>query len=167
MPESATTAPGAAYARALALGAVTGLRSVTGLAALALAAQPNGPYATLAQAPSPWRLIGTRPALIVLGLAAAGEFVGDKLSITPPRTKPGPLIERMGCGALVGALTCRADGHSPTIGGALGALGALGGSFAGFTYRTKVASITGAPDLPLALAEDATAVIVALAATRK
>jgi uncharacterized membrane protein len=137
---------------------------VTGLAALALAAQPNGPYAKLAQAPSPWRSISTRPALIALGLASAGEFVGDKLSITPPRTKPAPLIERMGCGALVGALTCCAVGHSPAIGGALGA---LGGSFGGYTYRVQAARLTGAPDLPLALAEDATAVIVALAVTRK
>jgi uncharacterized membrane protein len=156
MPESATTAPSAAYSRALTLGVITGLRSVTGLAALALAAQPNGLYATLAQAPSPWRLISTRPALIALCLAAAGEFVGDKLSITPPRTKPAPLAERMACGALVGALTCRAVGHSPAIGGVLGALGALGGSFGGYTYRVQAA-----------LAEDATAAIVALAVTRK
>jgi uncharacterized membrane protein len=166
MPESTTTSS-AAYARALTLGVVTGLRSVTGLAALALAAQPNGPYAHLAQAPAPWRLISTRPALALFGLAAAGEFAGDKLSITPPRTEPAPLAERMACGALVGAITCRALGHSPTIGGALGALGALGGSYGGFIYRTQVARLTGAPDLPLAIVEDAAAVGIALATTRQ
>jgi uncharacterized membrane protein len=166
MPEPTTTSS-AAYARALTLGVVTGLRSMTGLAALALAAQPNGPYAHLAQAPAPWRLISTRPALALFGLAAAGELVGDKLSITPPRTKPGPLAVRMSNGALAGAITCRALGHSPVLGGLLGALGAVGGSFAGYTYRVRAARLTGAPDLPLALIEDATTVGIALATARK
>jgi uncharacterized membrane protein len=167
MPDTTTTAPIAAYARALTLGVVTGLRSQTGLAAIALAAQPGGPYASLAQAPTPWRLISTRASLITLALAAAGEFVGDKLSVTPDRTKPLPLTGRLAFGALAGGLACRALGHSAAIGGALGALGALGGSFGGYTYRTGTARLTGAPDLPLAIAEDATAAGVALAATRR
>lgn len=167
MPETATTDPIATYARALTLGVVSGLRSQTGLAAVALAAQPDGPYASLAQAPTPWKLIATRASLAAFALAAVGEFAGDKLSLTPARTEPLPFAGRLGCGALAGAIACRALGQSPLIGGALGALGALGGTLAGYTYRTQVARLTGAPDLPLALAEDATAVIVALAATRR
>jgi len=167
MPATTRTDPYATYARALTLGVVTGLRSQTGLAAIALAAQPDGPFAALAQASTPWRLIATRPGLLASTLAATGEYVGDKLSITPDRTKPLPLLGRLGFGALAGALACRALGQSLALGGALGALGALGGSFGGYTYRVQVARLTGAPDLPLALAEDATAVIVALVATRK
>lgn len=167
MADSAKTSAVAAYGRALTLGVVSGLRSMTGLAAVALAAQPGGPYAALAEAPAYWRWIATRAGLAGFGLAAAGELVGDKLSITPDRTTPPALAGRLGCGALAGALACRAVGHSPAIGGALGAIGALIGTFVGYNYRVKVASSTGLPDLPLALAEDATAVVVALNATRR
>jgi uncharacterized membrane protein len=167
MPDARTADPTTTYARALILGMVSGLRSMTGLATLALATQPDGPYASLAEAPPQWRWIATRAGLAGFGLAAVGEFVGDKLSITPDRTTPPALAGRLGCGALAGAITCRAVGHSPAIGGALGATGALIGTFAGYTYRVRVARSTGMPDLPLALVEDATAVVVALGVTRR
>jgi uncharacterized membrane protein len=167
MAEARSADPTATYVRALTLGVVSGLRSMTGLAAVALAAQPDGPYASLAEAPAYWRWIATRAGLAGFGLAAAGEFVGDKLSITPARTTPPSLAGRLGCGALAGAIVCRAVGHSPVIGGALGAVGALIGTFAGYNYRVSVARSTGIPDLPLALVEDATAVAVALGVTRR
>jgi uncharacterized membrane protein len=162
-----TADPTATYARALMLGVASGLRSMAGLAAVALAAQPEGAYATLAEAPAPWRWLGTRAGLAGFGLAAAGELAGDKLPQAPARTRPLPLAGRLGCGAITGAAACRAAGHSPAIGGALGALGALGGAFAGYTYRTSIARTTGVPDLPLALVEDAAAVVLALGATRR
>jgi uncharacterized membrane protein len=167
MAKTGATDPIVTYARALTLGVATGLRSMTGLAALALAARPQGPYRELAQAPIPWRWLATRPALVGFCLAALGEYVGDKLSLTPARTTPGPLAGRIIFGAIAGAVACRAGGCSAVLGGALGALGALGGSFAGYTYRTEAVKRTGAPDLPLAIAEDATTIVLALAATRR
>lgn len=167
MPETAASDPIVTYARALTLGVATGLRSMTGLAALALAARPEGPQRQLSHAPAPWRWLAARPALVGFCLAALGEYVGDKLSITPARTTPGPLAGRIVFGAIAGAVACRAGGSSALLGGVIGALGALGGSFAGYTYRTEVAKRTGAPDLPLAIAEDATTILLALAATRR
>ena len=165
-PQEKTNSPAATYARALTLGVVSGLRSMTGMAALALASQPERPYPLLAHTPPPWRLLGTRAALVGFGLAAVGEYVGDKLPFTASRLHPLQLSWRLGLGATAGAITCRAAGLSPIVGGALGALGALGGSLAGYRYRTDLARLTGAPDLPLALAEDATAIGIALAATK-
>ena len=95
-----------------------------------------------------------------------GEYVGDKLPITPSRLQPLQLAGRLGLGAVCGAIACRAADRSPILGGMLGALGALGGSVAGYRYRTDLARRLGAPDLPLAIAEDATAIAVALAATK-
>jgi uncharacterized membrane protein len=164
--EATSTSPAATYARALTLGVVTGLRSMTGLAALALAAQPERPHPLLAHAPSPWRLLATRQALAGFGLAAAGEYVGDKLPFTPGRLQPLQLTGRLCLGAIAGAIVCRAAERSPVLGAMLGALGALGGSLAGYRYRTELARRLGAPDLPLALAEDAIAIVVALAVTK-
>ena len=167
MPRTAAADPLATYAHALTLGVATGLHSMTGLAALALAERPEGPYQQLSLAPAPWRWLATRPALVGFCLAAVGEYAGDKLSITPDRTKPAPFAGRIVFGAVAGAVACRAGGCSAVLGGVIGALGALGGSFAGSTYRTEVAKRTGAPDLPLAIVEDATAIIFALVATRR
>ncbi|MFN8541070.1 MAG: hypothetical protein U0232_26755 [Thermomicrobiales bacterium] len=163
MPATTRTDPYATYARALTLGVVTGLRSQTGLAAIALAAQPDGPFAALAQAPTPWRLIASQPGLLVSTLAYRRICRGQ--APRSPPTAPGPCrcSGSSGFGALAGG-ACRALGQSQALGGALG-VGALGGGF-GYTYRVQVARLTGAPDLPLALAEDATAVIVALVATQ-
>lgn len=159
------SSPAATYARALALGVVSGLRSMTGLAALAVASRPGRPRPLVADLPAPWRLFGTRGALLGFGLAAVGEYVGDKLPATPSRLEPLPLTGRLVIGATTGATICRAKGASPVVGGVLGALGALGGAYAGYRYRTDLARLTGAPDLPLALLEDGAAIAIAGGAT--
>ncbi len=151
--------PDIAYARALTFGTITGLRSMTAIAALAIASQPERPHPFLKQDTSPWRWLGSRGSLGVFGLGAVGEYVGDKLSQTPGRLQPVPLGGRIAFGALTGAASCRAAGLSTVVGGALGALGALGGSAAGFALRTIIGPRLSLPDLPLALLEDAAAIV--------
>ncbi|HEY8598704.1 MAG TPA: hypothetical protein VIL85_09750 [Thermomicrobiales bacterium] len=159
MTTGSTIRPDIAYARALTFGAITGLRSMTAIAALTIASQPERPHPFVQHDTSPWRWLGSRGALIAFGLGAVGEYVGDKLPQTPGRLQPGPLGGRVAFGALTGAASCRAAGLSPVVGGALGALGALGGSAGGFALRTIIGPRLGLPDFPLALLEDAAAII--------
>jgi uncharacterized membrane protein len=159
MTTGSTLRPDIAYARALTFGTISGLRSMTAIAAIAIASQPERPHPFLQQDSSPWHWLGSRGAQVAFGLAAVGEYVGDKLPQTPSRLQPAPLGGRIAFGALTGAASCRAAGLSPTVGGALGALGALGGSAAGFALRTIIGPRLGFPDLPLALLEDAVAIV--------
>ena len=154
------------YIRAFALGVATGLRSATALAAMSLAAQPERPRPLLRGIEQPWGRLATRPALYLTGLFALGEYVGDKLPITPSRTAPLPLGGRIAFGSLVGSAVSRAEGQTPPLGAALGALGALGGSFAGYAYRQAIATRTRLPDLPFALIEDAVAIGISYLALR-
>ena len=167
MTAGSTIRPDIAYARALTFGTISGLRSMTAIAALAIASQPERPRPFLPQDTLTWHWLGSRGALVTFGLGAVGEYVGDKLPQTPGRLQPVPLGGRIAFGALTGAASCRAAGLSPTVGGALGALGALGGSAAGFALRTIIGPRLGLPDFPLALLEDAAAIVGAYGLVRQ
>jgi hypothetical protein len=102
---------------ALSLGALTGLRSMAGPAALA---QPHG-----------GRLSGLTGAL------ALGEMILDKTSVVGNRIDAGPLAGRAIIGALVGGLSAK-DGHaSRVLGGALGASAAIVAAHTAFRARTR------------------------------
>jgi uncharacterized membrane protein len=135
------------YARAAGIGAVAGLRTFT------------APAATLAAGGSVWT--GLVTAL------AAGEYVGDKLPGTPSRLAAGPLIARIVSGAACGrALAARNDGNP--IGGMLaGGAAAVAGAYAGYHLRHYLTSDRKLPDLPLALLEDAVAIVGARAAASR
>ena len=166
MTSGTTLPPDLAYTRALTFGAISGLRSMTGVAALALASQAERPRPLPAQAETPWDLLVSRGAAAIFGLGAVGEYVGDKLPMTPGRLEPLPLGGRVAFGALTGAASCRALGLSPTIGAALGAFGAMGGAAAGYALRTVVAPRLGLADFPVALLEDGLAVAAAYGLVR-
>jgi uncharacterized membrane protein len=125
------------YLRAAGLGAVTGLRSMTAVAALSRSA--GGPAATL------------------VPLLALGELVVDKLPQTPNRTAPGALAFRAVMGGVAGALVCgpKADRR---IGFALGAGAAVAAAFVGLRVRLAVDAADGLPDPVAGLVEDALAV---------
>lgn len=167
MSHEQTDSPVATYGRALMLGVASGLRSATPFAVLALAAQPERPHPLLHGAEQPWSRLATRPALYLTGLFAFGEYVADKLPITPARTAPAPLGGRIVSGSLVGTVIARAAGQPLAPGAALGALGALGGSFLGYAYRHAIATRTNLPDLPFALLEDAAAIGLSYLALRE
>jgi uncharacterized membrane protein len=102
----------------------------------------------------------------VLGIASAAEHVADKLPGTPNRTDPGPLGGRIASGALCGAVVARRAGESAATGALAGALAAAAATFAAYEIRHALTADAGLPDLPVALAEDLGAVVLARAALR-
>jgi uncharacterized membrane protein len=81
--------------RAALIGAATGSRSVTGLAALALSAR------------SGW--LAHRPVQLAIAAGAVAELVIDQLPMTPSRLQARGLISRVVMGGLCGALVARRD----------------------------------------------------------
>lgn len=89
----------------VALGSVTGMRSMAGIAALA---------------------VGHRGvARSVTGAAAVGEMIADKTPWVGDRIDALPLTGRAVMGAAVGALIAVQQNENPVIGGMLGAATAL------------------------------------------
>ena len=140
----------APLARALAIGAVAGMRSQLPFALLSVRSA-GGPLAGRAG----------RAATL---LAAAGELVADKLPVTPERTRPGPAAGRVAAGGLAGAALYRDAGRAWAPGAAAGALAAAASTVALARARRALARRTGLPVLALGLAEDALAVGLGLLA---
>jgi uncharacterized membrane protein len=131
---------------AFALGLVAGLRTFTAPAALFLAR--GG-------------ILG-----IVLGVAALGELIGDKLPQIPSRTSPPALIARIVSGAIVGFLIVGTGGGLAVTGAVAGVAGSLVGAFVGRAAR--MAAIARIGPIPAALIEDVIAVgLAALVVTRQ
>jgi len=141
--------------RAAVLGVLSGGRSMTPLAVLALYHGRR----SLDGAWKDWPVLREPAGRLALVLGAAGELVADKLPATPARTKPGPLLGRIGSGAIAGAAigSMRRSGGDWRTGALLGAVGGLVGSFAGTWLRSGGAA-TGLPDFVFALVEDAATV---------
>jgi len=141
-------------ALAIGIGVIAGLRSLTAPAVVGWAAHLRWitiPNAHLA-------LLGTRWVVLALSLLAIVELVIDKLPSTPNRTAPGPMIGRLLTGGLSGAALCAAADQSVFVGAILGGIGALLGTFGGFHLRSRLVKIVGAPDVFIALIEDAVAI---------
>jgi uncharacterized membrane protein len=141
---------------ALLIGVVTGLRSLTGPAAVSWAAAlgwlPLGDtwLAFLGYAATPY----------ILTAAALAELIADKLPRTGSRKAPGPFAFRIILGALCGAAL--GEPGSMLIGGAAaGAVGAVIGTLGGYEARTRLAASVGR-DMPIALLEDVIAVGAAI-----
>jgi uncharacterized membrane protein len=144
--------------RALGLGAITGLRSLSGPAFLCRAAS----HGRLDLAGTVFSFIGSPRLSKVLILMELGELVGDKLPATPSRTSLPPLLGRTVSGAIVGAVVFVSEGRRAMIGAALGSTAAIVAAFAGERLRALAVEKTGLPDPVVALAEDATVLLVGL-----
>jgi len=109
----------------VALGALTGIRSMAGLATLAL------PHRGLA-----------RP---VLALAAAGEMIADKTSFIGNRIDPLPLVGRAITGAGVGALVASEQDQNALLGATVGAATAIVAAHLAYHARKRIplSSIAG------------------------
>ncbi len=140
------------------LGVSTGLRSFTPLAVTAWFARANK-----LPLKNTWASWLAHPAAVgLLTAAAAGEYIGDTLPDTPDRTAPLPLIGRLACGGLIGAIVATAF-RRPLAGGiALGAVGAAAGTYGGFHARRGLTAQAGLPDLSAAITGDAAAIALAL-----
>ena len=145
--------------RALGIGFVAGLRSMTAPAAISWAAA-NG---SLHLNNSPLSLLDTTLATRTTRKFALGELIADKTSVLPSRLKPASLAWRLISGAVCGAAFPVSEGQNPLPGAALGSTGALLGSLLGYAWRTRVGKRLNVPDLPLALVEDAVAIGTAVA----
>ena len=148
--------------RALGLGAISGLRALSGPAFVSRAASRgdlnlDGTFLAFLSSP---RL---SKALVLMEL---GELVGDKLPATPSRTSPPPLLGRAASGALVGAAVFVSEGRRATTGAALGSTAAIVAALAGERLRALAVEKTGLPDPVVALAEDATVLLVGLRSLR-
>src|SRR5579875_845237 len=140
----------------LLLGVVTGMRSMTAIAALCWAVWlgfiPEYGWAT-------W--VAHFFVVLLFTVFALGEYVADTLPKTPRRTALGPALARIVIGALVGALVAKAV-NEPLAGGILfGAAGAAIGTWGGFFVRMTVARLFRR-DLPAALLETASALAIAV-----
>lgn len=139
---------------AAGLGAVTGLRSMQGLAWTSheLADRRMGRGATELQQ---WLAADT--VSIVLAGLALGELVADKLPVVPARVTPAPLVGRAVMGGVVGAAVGGRD--DAWLCAAIGAGAAVLASYAGWLFRSEAARATRLPDPVLAIAEDTVAVL--------
>ena len=147
-----------AYRRTLGLGAISGLRSMSGPAFVSLAAS-NG---NLDLEGSPFAFLGSSRLSKVIVAMEVGELLGDKLPKTPSRTALPPLLGRAASGALVGAAVFVSEGRRATTGAALGSTAAIVAAFAGERLRALAVEKTGLPDPAIALAEDAIVLLIGL-----
>ncbi len=148
--------------RAIGLGAISGLRSMSGPAFVSLAAS----HGKLNLEGTHLAFLGSSRLSKVLVLMELGELVVDKLPQTPSRTELPSLLGRAASGALVGAAVFVSDGRRATTGAALGSTAAIVAAFAGERLRALAVEKTGLPDLVVALAGDATVLIVGLRSLR-
>jgi uncharacterized membrane protein len=107
-----------ALRKTLALGALTGMRSMAGPAALAV--QHGGLVERL------------------FGLLAASEAVADKTSFVGNRIDPAPLAARALIGAIVGGIVASKEEGSVAFGGLLGAAAAVAAAHLAFHLRRRL-----------------------------
>jgi uncharacterized membrane protein len=142
---------------AFLIGFVAGLRALTPPAAVSWAAR-------LGWLPLQGTWLGflgfAATPCIFIALAIA-ELVADKLPQTPSRKRAMPFAARIVIGGLCGAAIGTA-GRSLFGGLVAGALGGVAGTFGGYEFRARLVKAIGGRDLPIAVVEDAIAIIAAV-----
>jgi uncharacterized membrane protein len=143
---------------ALLIGVVAGLRSLTAPAAVAWAV-----FLTWFNLQNTWASwVGNLVTVVILSVLAVAELVNDKLPKTPPRTAPPVFAVRLIMGGFAGAVIGKAWGH-PWAALGCGVIGAVLGTLGGYRARRALVAKNGGNDLPIALLEDAVAVLGAFA----
>jgi uncharacterized membrane protein len=139
---------------ALLIGIVAGLRSLTAPAVVAWAAAFD--WIDLDHTWASW--VDNNITVVVLTILAVGELVTDKLPKTPARTAPPSFAARILMGGFAGAVIGAAQHHTFVALGA-GIIGAVLGTLGGFQARKRLVAARGGQDLPVALLEDAVAIL--------
>ncbi len=138
---------------ALLIGVVAGLRSLTAPAVVAW-----GAYLGWIDLHGTWASwLGNIIAAVVFSVLAVGELVNDKLPKTPARTAPPIFAARIITGGLAGA-ALGAWPHWTFSALGAGVIGAVLGTLGGYQARKRLAAAVGR-DLPIALLEDAVAIL--------
>jgi len=145
-------------ALAFAIGVIAGLRALTGPAVICWMAH----FGVIHLAGSRLSFLATAAAVAVFTLLAVVEIVNDKLPKTPPRTAVVSLGARTVMGILAGSALAMAGGGSVPICAVLAVVGAFIGTYGGYFARTGAVRALGTPDLVIALAEDAVAIVGAI-----
>lgn len=145
------------YVFAFMIGVVVGLRSMTGPAAVSWAARAGWLHLE-----NTWlAFLGYSATPYILTVFAIGELIADKLPKTPSRKAPMGFIARVVSGALCGA-ALGASGQALAGGLVAGVLGSIAGTLGGYEFRSRLVKATGGKDLPIALLEDAIAIVGAI-----
>jgi uncharacterized membrane protein len=146
------------YLSALLIGVVAGMRSMMAPAATCWAARLG--WIHLDGTPLVWMGASITPWIFTV--FALAELVGDKTARIGSRKAPGPFGARIVTGALSGAAVGASAGML-ALGLILGAAGPVIGTLGGAAFRARLAKSFGR-DLPAALIEDVTALVLALLA---
>jgi uncharacterized membrane protein len=155
------------YLLCVVIGGVSGLRSMTGIAMVTIAAQTRWPHlGWLHLAGTALSFLAKPVAMFLFVVLALGELIADKLPVVPPRIQPGSLAARFGLGALSASALALAAGMSWILPALVGGIAAIVASYAGYWLRRTITS-RGVKDLPIALLEDATAILLALFAVSR
>jgi len=141
---------------AFLIGVVSGLRALTSPAAVSWAAK----LGLLKLAGTPLAFLGYAATPYIFTALALGELVNDKLPNTPSRKVPPQFIARILTGALSGGAIGASNGVL-WVGAVIGAIGAVAGTLGGAAVRGALARAFG-KDLPAALIEDATAILLSI-----
>jgi uncharacterized membrane protein len=139
---------------ALLIGIVAGLRAMTPLAVLAWGALLG--WLNLDGTWAAW--IGSIIAVVIFSILAVGELITDQLPKTPSRKSTPQFATRLVIGGLAGAIIGTPFGHIYSAIGA-GIIGAVLGTLGGYEARKRLVAADGGHDLPIALLEDAVAVL--------
>lgn len=143
-------------ATAAGLGAVSGLRTMQGLAWVSHALSS---HRVPRRATGLERWLARRDVATAIAGLASAELAADKLPAIPARITLPPMLGRALAGAMVGAVAAGRDRQ--IAGAAVGASAAVAASFAGWFLRREMGRVTLLPDLAVALAEDALTVALA------
>ena len=137
--------------KALGLGAVAGLRSMSAPALLSRAAS-MGKVKGLEDTRFAPLLSPT--VSYILYVLAAGEMVADKSAGIPSRISPPALLGRAASGALVGAALFVSGERRGVSGAAIGTLAAVAAAYASYYARAGAGEALGVPDQVLGHLED-------------
>jgi uncharacterized membrane protein len=133
-------------------GTASGLRALTGVAAVCWAAHLG--YLHLNHT---WlAFLGYAFTPYIVTLMAVGELINDKLPRTPSRLIPPQFITRIVTGAFCG-IAIGISGHHTLLGLIAGVIGSAAGTFGGAKARSFLAKRFGR-DLPAAGLEDLVAI---------
>jgi uncharacterized membrane protein len=151
----------------IVIGGASGLRSLTGIAVVTIVAQRGWPHlGWLHLGGTGLSFLGTPIAMYLFILLAIGELIADKTAFVPPRIQAPSLGARFVLGALCGSALALAAGMPWVFPAAVAGAAAVVGAYAGYWLRRSITS-HGVKDLPIALLEDATAILLALFAVSR
>lgn len=159
--------PSILYVLCILIGGATGLRSMTGIALVTLAAQRGWPNLRWLHLHGTGLQFLEHPVSMgVFVLLALGELIADKLPFIPSRIQPGPLVSRFAFAALCGSALAVAASTSWILPALFAGIAAVVSAYAGYWLRRTI-TMRGVKDLPIALLEDATAILFALFAVSR